>query len=82
MTDLSKLQEANLIDLSQNQLSACPNRSQTQRQRRHPTKIICFYAEKGGVGKTTTCLTFAHTFAKDGHRVLVYDCNVQRSLTS
>ena len=45
-------------------------------------KIISFYAEKGGVGKTTTCLNLAHTFAKNGKRVLIYDCDVQRSLTA
>jgi len=45
-------------------------------------KIIAFYAEKGGVGKTTSCLTLAHTFAARGKRVLIYDCDVQRSLTA
>jgi chromosome partitioning protein len=45
-------------------------------------KIIAFYAEKGGVGKTTLCLTLAHTMAAQGSRVLIYDCDVQRSLTA
>lgn len=45
-------------------------------------KIIAFYAEKGGVGKTTLCLTLAHTLAATGKRVLIYDCDVQRSLTA
>ncbi len=44
--------------------------------------IICMYAEKGGVGKTTTCATLAFTFAKQGIRTLVYDCDSQRNLTS
>lgn len=45
-------------------------------------RIICFYAEKGGVGKTSTCLALAHVYAADGKRVVVYDCDVQRSLTA
>ena len=45
-------------------------------------KIISFYAEKGGVGKTTICFTLAYTFAQQGKRVLIYDCDVQRSLTA
>jgi chromosome partitioning protein len=46
------------------------------------SKIVAFYAEKGGVGKTTLCLTLAQTLADTGKRVLVYDCDVQRSLTA
>jgi chromosome partitioning protein len=45
-------------------------------------KIISFYAEKGGVGKTTLTLTLAHVMAAKGHRVLIYDCDTQRSLTT
>lgn len=45
-------------------------------------KIIAFYAEKGGVGKTTLCSTLAYTMASYGKRVLLYDCDVQRSLTA
>jgi len=48
----------------------------------HKPKIIAFYAEKGGVEKTTLCLTLAHTMAAQGSRVLIYDCDVQRSLTA
>ena len=43
--------------------------------------IIAFYAEKGGVGKTTLCITVAHMFAKD-HKVLIYDVDSQRSATA
>ena len=45
-------------------------------------KIISFYAEKGGVGKTTICTTLAYTLAASGKRVLIYDCDVQCSLTA
>lgn len=38
--------------------------------------------KKGGVGKTTNCLALAFGFAKKGLRVLIYDCDVQRSLTA
>lgn len=43
--------------------------------------IISLYAEKGGVGKTTVCMTLAYSLAASGKRVLIYDCDVQRSLT-
>lgn len=39
-------------------------------------KIISFYAEKGGVGKTTLSLSLAHLLADKGKRVLIYDCDV------
>ena len=45
-------------------------------------KIICFYAEKGGVCKTTNTTHLAFTFAEQGKRVLIYDCDTQRSLTA
>ena len=45
-------------------------------------KIICFFAEKGGVGKTTNAVTLAYTFAENGHRVVMYDCDSQRSLSA
>jgi chromosome partitioning protein len=45
-------------------------------------KIIAFYAEKGGVGKTTISLTLAHMLAQSNYRVLLVDCDVQRSLTA
>lgn len=44
-------------------------------------KIVAFYAEKGGVGKTTLCITLAHMFSLK-HRVLIYDVDSQRSATS
>ena len=53
----------------------------------HPTRtveprLICFYAEKGGVGKTTQSCTIAWTLAMKGHKVLIYDCDAQRSLSA
>ena len=45
-------------------------------------KIISFYAEKGGVCKTTNTVHLAFTFAEQGKRVLLYDCDPQRSLTA
>ena len=45
-------------------------------------KIISFYAEKGGVGKSTLCINLAYTLAEQEKRVLIYDCDVQRSLTA
>lgn len=50
-------------------------------QGRHsPTKIICFYAEKGGVGKTSNICSIAYMLSEKC-RVLVYDCDSQRSLS-
>ncbi|GHU76427.1 sporulation initiation inhibitor Soj [Clostridia bacterium] len=40
-------------------------------------KILAFYNNKGGVGKTTTCINVAYAFAEMGKRVLVADCDSQ-----
>jgi len=61
------------IDFKPKQKKLRPNRN---------TKILAFFAEKGGVGKTTLCINLAYTFAEKGKRVLIYDCDVQRSLTA
>jgi len=45
-------------------------------------KIISFYAEKGGVCKTTNTINLAYAFAANGKRVLIYDCDSQRSSTA
>lgn len=53
----------------------------TDTNNQHPL-IIAFYAEKGGVGKTTNVISLAYTFAAKGKKVLLYDCDSQRSLTA
>ena len=44
--------------------------------KRKDTKIISFYAEKGGVGKTTISSTLAYMLALNNKRVLMIDCDV------
>ena len=43
--------------------------------------IISFANQKGGVGKTTLCATFANYLAKKVDRLLVLDCDNQRSIS-
>lgn len=43
-------------------------------------RVICFSNQKGGVGKTTTCLNLAAVFATQ-YRVLAIDCDPQGNLT-
>lgn len=45
-------------------------------------KIISFINQKGGVGKTTSCLNVGAALARDGYRVLLVDTDAQGSLTS
>lgn len=42
--------------------------------------IITFANQKGGVGKTTLCVTFANYLVKKGLPVIVIDCDSQESL--
>lgn len=42
--------------------------------------IVTFANQKGGVGKTTLCVTFANYLVSKGVRVLVVDCDLQRSI--
>jgi cellulose biosynthesis protein BcsQ len=40
-------------------------------------KILAFYSIKGGVGKTSSAVNLAHTAARNGFRVLVWDLDPQ-----
>lgn len=43
--------------------------------------IISFANQKGGVGKTTLCTTFANFLVEKGERLLVLDCDSQQSIS-
>lgn len=45
------------------------------------TKVIGIAAQKGGVGKSTTCRNVATELANRGYKVLAIDCDNQASLT-
>ena len=42
--------------------------------------IVTFANQKGGVGKTTLCVTFANYLVTMGVRVIVVDCDFQHSI--
>ena len=46
------------------------------------TKIIAVANQKGGVGKTTTCVNLTCAMKKRGKRVLLVDCDPQGNSTS
>ena len=45
------------------------------------SKIISFANQKGGVGKTTLCTTFANYLVEKGERLLILDCDNQNSIS-
>lgn len=45
-----------------------------------PPAIVTFANQKGGVGKTTLCVTFANYLVTKGVRVAVVDCDFQHSI--
>ena len=42
--------------------------------------IVTFANQKGGVGKTTLCVTFANYLLTKGVNVVVVDCDFQHSI--
>ena len=42
--------------------------------------LIAFASQKGGVGKTTLCVTFANYLVTKGVRLVVIDCDFQHSI--
>lgn len=50
---------------------------QTDRESKRQCKVISFTSQKGGVGKTTSCLIAGYGLAERGHKVLIVDADPQ-----
>ena len=48
----------------------------------HPSRVVAVVNQKGGVGKTTTALNVAASFALEGYSTLLLDCDPQANSTS
>ena len=46
------------------------------------SKVVCFSNQKGGVGKTTSCVNIAASLGLLGHKVLIIDLDPQGNTTS
>lgn len=73
-----------LFDLRLNELNKKSSFINSSSSSDEPKKriYIAIYAEKGGVGKTTITSTLGFMMARAGKRVLMYDCDPQRNLTT
>lgn len=47
----------------------------------HNTKVIAVSAQKGGVGKSATCINLGVALAQKGYKVLLIDCDIHASMT-
>lgn len=52
------------------------------KKQKNDVTILAFYTQKGGVCKTTNAIAIARAMVKHGKRVLLYDCDPQRSATA